>query len=105
VRRRIGAPCAIVNHRRRRLAVVHFEGVAYEMDLHVVHAAIVRRQVEGEFLERIQLADAAGCSRSTLSRFLSGHQCGLPTALAILDKLDLTFDQVFRRCTAPGSPE
>lgn len=82
-----------------------FEGIGYEMDRHVLQLALVRRQVEGEFHQKTQLAKAAGCSRSTLSRFLSGKQISLRVVLAILEKLHLTFDEVFRRCDDLGQPE
>jgi transcriptional regulator with XRE-family HTH domain len=91
--------------RRPQRVVMTFEGVRYEMDRYVLQLALVRRQVEGEFHQKNQLAQAAGCSRSTLSRFLSGRKISLRVVMAILEKLHLTFDEVFRRCDDLGPPE
>ncbi len=79
---------------RVRRAVVNFHGVAYEMD----RLALVRRQVEGEFHTVQALADTVGRSRSTASRWFAGRQTSLPVVVAILDKLHLNFDDVYRRC-------
>jgi hypothetical protein len=96
-----------VSHRRPHRFIVRFEGIAYEKDLDAIRAALVRRQIEGEFRGRMQLADAVGCSRSTVSRFfgVTQIQTGLPTTLALLEKLHLTFDDVFRRCPEHDSSE
>ncbi len=83
---------------RVRRAVVNFRGVPYEMDLSVVRLALVRRQVEGEFHTVEVLADAVGRSRSTASRWFAGRQTSMPVVVAILDKLHLSFDDVYRRC-------
>jgi transcriptional regulator with XRE-family HTH domain len=83
--------------RDRRWSVVRFEGVPYEMNRHAVRVALVQRQVEGKFHTREELAQAIGCSRSTVSRFLSGRGVGVAITLKALSELDLTFDQVFTR--------
>jgi transcriptional regulator with XRE-family HTH domain len=67
------------------------------MDLGVCQHAHVRRQIEGEFDSMERLAEAIGCSRSTVSRFFSGKRTSLAVALMVLDKLKLTFDDVFTR--------
>jgi hypothetical protein len=94
-----------MRQRRPSRPMVRFEGIAYEMDLCVVLVALVERQVEGDFHQRTQLAESAGCSRSTLSHFLAGRQVSLQIALALLEKLRLTFDEVYRRCDDTGPTE
>lgn len=84
--------------RRPRRVLVTFKGIEYEMDRAVCQHALVRRQVEGDFHSMESLAAAAGVSRSTASRFFSGRQMSLTVALAVLDKLKLSFDEAFRRC-------
>ncbi len=88
---------------RGHRAVVRFEGIAYEMDLRVLRVALVHRQVQGEFHRKEQLAEAVGCSRSTVSRFLSGRDVSLQIALAVLKALHVRFDEVYRRCADDGS--
>jgi hypothetical protein len=83
--------------------MVRFEGIAYEMDLRVIRVALVRRQVEGEFHQKGLLAAAAGCSRSTVSRWFAGRQTSVAVVHGLLAKLHLTFDEVYRRCDI--SPE
>ncbi len=77
--------------------VVSFRSIDHEMDLAACRRALVRRQVEGELDSMEALARASGCSRSTASRFFSGRT-SLPTALAIITVLKLTFDEVFTQC-------
>jgi DNA-binding XRE family transcriptional regulator len=48
------------------------------------------------------LADAVGRSRSTVSRWFAGRPTSLPVALAILAKLDVSFDDVYTRCEVDG---
>jgi hypothetical protein len=43
-----------------RRPIVHFEGVAYEMDLDVVSRALVQRQVEGKFRSRREAGRPVG---------------------------------------------
>ncbi len=83
---------------RPKRVIVNFDSIDYEMDLTICRQARVRRQVDGEFDSMERLADSVGLSRSTISRFFAGRQMSLKVALAILDKLKLTFDQVFTRC-------
>jgi hypothetical protein len=80
---------------RPKRIVVNFRGIDYEMDLTVCRHALVRRQVDGEFHSMEGLAQAIGRSRSTASRFFSGRQTSLTVTLVILDRLKLTFDEVF----------
>jgi DNA-binding XRE family transcriptional regulator len=85
---------------RPKRALVNFRELEYEMDVAVCRAALVRRQVEGEIGSIEGLAQAVGCSRSTVSRLFAGRQTSLTVALRILDKLKLTFDEVFTRRAA-----
>jgi DNA-binding XRE family transcriptional regulator len=84
--------------KRPRRVLVNFKGIVYEMDRVTCQHALVRRQVEGEFHSMELLAAAAGVSRSTASRFFAGRQMSLTVALAVLCKLKLSFDDVFRPC-------
>jgi DNA-binding XRE family transcriptional regulator len=89
---------ATANGRRPLRPVVTFEGVRYEMDRHTIRVALVRRQVAGDFHTKEELADAVGHSRSTISRYLSGRAVSLAVALRLLEKLHLSFDDVYRPC-------
>ena len=82
--------------------MVSFEGVKYEMDRHAIRVALVHRQVAGEFHTKEELADAVGCSRSTISRYLSGRSGSLAVALRVLEKLQLRFDDVYRQLDEPA---
>jgi hypothetical protein len=75
--------------------IVYFRAMAYEMDALACRRALVRCQVAGEFTSIEGLANAVSVSRSTASRFFGGRT-SLSTALAVLDKLHLEFDDVFR---------
>ncbi len=79
-------------------AIANFNGIDYEMDLRAARVALVHRQVEGDFHQMGLLADAVGCSRSTVSKWFSGGPTSLPMATAILAKLKLEFGDVYRRC-------
>jgi hypothetical protein len=81
--------------RRPGRAIVNFQGIDHEMNVTVCRMALVQRQVAGEFDSMEGLADAIGCSRSTVSRFFAGRRTSLPVAVAVLDKLKLRFEQVF----------
>jgi hypothetical protein len=85
---------------RRRPAegrlIVYFRGVAHEMDDELCRVALIRCQIAGEVDSMQGLADALGISRSTVSRFFSRRPGSLATALRILGKLGLRFDEVFR---------
>ncbi len=76
-------------------------GVPWALDLVACRHALVRRQVEGEFDSMVGLAQKAGCSRSTASRFFSGRPTSLRVILAILAALQLKFDEVAKPW-APG---
>ncbi len=85
-----------MNGRPQRV-VVTFNGIDYEMDLAAVRLALTRRQIEGEFHRKEELSVAVGRSRSTVSRWFAGKSTSLPVALALLEKLELSFDDVYRR--------
>jgi hypothetical protein len=68
------------------------------MNVAVCHHALVRCQVEGKLESMQQLANSCGRSRSTATRFFSGRT-SLTSALAVLDALKLSFDDVFAPCT------
>ncbi len=87
---------------RPKRIIVNFKGVDYEMNRALCDLALVRRQVEGEFHSMQGLADAISRSRSTASRFFSGKQTSLEVTLLVLDKLKLTFDEVFTPCDVDG---
>src|SRR5262245_2408865 len=86
---------ALVMRRERTSAAVHFRGIRYDMDLAVSRRALVRCQVAGDLDSLQALAEAIGRSRSTVSRFFAGRPVSLAVALAILDRLNLQFDDVF----------
>jgi transcriptional regulator with XRE-family HTH domain len=92
---------ATANGGRPARPVVTFEGVKYEMDRHALRVALVRRQVAGEFHTKEELADSVGCSRSTISRYLSGRIVSL--AVRVLEKLHLRFEEVYRQCEEPAA--
>lgn len=82
-------------NRERGRATVQFRGICYDMDLAVCKRALVRCQVAGG-LDSVQaLAEAIGRSRSTVSRFFAGRPVSLAVAVAVLDRLNLQFDDVF----------
>src|SRR5215469_6295368 len=94
---------ATANGGRPLRPVVTFEGVKYEMDRYALRVALVRRQVQGEFHTKEELADSIGCSRSTISRYLSGRIVSLAVTLRVLEKLHLRFDDVYRQCDEPAA--
>ena len=79
---------------KARKVVVHYRDIPHCLDLVVCRKALVRCQVDGKFHSMQQLADAAGCSRSTVSRFFAGRNNSLTTTLSILDRLGLRFDDM-----------
>jgi transcriptional regulator with XRE-family HTH domain len=83
--------------------IVRFCGVAYVMDTQAARRALVRRQVTGQFFTMQALAQAVGCSRATLSAWFSGRHATTRTTVAILDKLQLTFEEVYRPVGEDGS--
>jgi len=76
--------------------IIRPRGTEWELNLDACRHALVRLQVDGEVKSMGQLAAKAGCSRSTASRFLAGRSPSLTTVLAILDVLNLKFDEVAR---------
>ncbi len=85
LRPRTGRPSSVV---------VWYRGIAYELNLVKCRRALVERQVEGELDSMESLADAAGISRSTASRFFSGRPTSLTVTLKILAKLGIKFENV-----------
>ena len=80
---------------RPRRAIVNFRGIDHELDIPILRLALVRRQVAGEYESMQELAEAVGCSRSTVSRFFSGRPTSLTIAIDVVDKLKLSFEEVF----------
>jgi transcriptional regulator with XRE-family HTH domain len=81
---------------RPQRVTVSYRGLAYELELVKCRRGLVERQVEGELDSMESLANAAGISRSTASRFFSGRPTSLAVTRRILDKLGLTFDDIAR---------
>ncbi len=79
-----------------RRAAVTFHGEPYWFDLSACTRALVRRQAEGAVTNLQDLADLAGVSRSTVSRFFHGLRgsCSVVTVTAILRALGLKFADV-----------
>jgi transcriptional regulator with XRE-family HTH domain len=73
---------------------VRYRGTAYTFHLLRCRRALVMSQVDGQFDSMESLANAAGISRSTASRFFAGRSTSLTVTLKILDALRLTFDEV-----------
>jgi transcriptional regulator with XRE-family HTH domain len=82
---------------RKKLATakVRYNGVTYTRNLRLCWQSLTRCWVDGVLDGGVEaVALAAGVSRSTVSRFLSGHVVSLPTTLRILTVLRLGFDEV-----------
>jgi hypothetical protein len=79
---------------RPRQVRVSFRGIPYALDLVQCRRALVARQVDGDLDDMESLANAAGISRSTASRFFSGRPTSLTVMLKILEVLHLKFDEV-----------
>src|SRR6266498_2913959 len=80
---------------RRRTAVVKYNGVSYLRNLSLCRRALTHRQVEGEFLGGMtELAQAAGCSRSTVTHLLSGRNLSMEMTIKLLAALKLRFEDV-----------
>jgi hypothetical protein len=88
------------NSKRRRpaKAIVWYDGEAFEMDLAACRRALLKGAIEGRWVTREDLAREIDRSRSTISRFLVGHQTSLGVTLAILGKLGLKFAEVAKPC-------
>jgi transcriptional regulator with XRE-family HTH domain len=77
--------------------LVEFRGVPYRLDLERCRRAMAELEIEGEVTSLRSLARSIGVSTSTVSRFFSGRLPSMSVTLKILDKLNLTFDQVASR--------
>jgi transcriptional regulator with XRE-family HTH domain len=84
----------VVKYRPKQVTV-WFRSIEYVGDMVRCRRALVARQIEGELDSMESLANAVGISRSTVSRFFSGRQTSLSVTLRILERLHLTFDDVF----------
>jgi DNA-directed RNA polymerase alpha subunit len=73
---------------------VCYRGIPYTLELVLCRRALVKRQVDGDLDSMESLANAAGVSRSTASRFFSGRQTSLTVTLRILETLHLRFEEV-----------
>jgi hypothetical protein len=63
-----------------------------------IERAYFRAIVEGRIEGRASLANAAGASRSTVTRFFAGRATSIRTTQAILGVLGIRFDDVARPC-------
>jgi hypothetical protein len=79
---------------RPRYIVITYRGIPHRLDLDGCERALLRRQIEGDFVGVQGLANAAGISRSTASRFFCGRPASLSVTLAIFAQLRLAFDDV-----------
>jgi DNA-binding phage protein len=75
---------------------VTFQGEPYWLDISACRRALVRRRAAGDVGGIQDVADQAGVSRSTVSRFLNAHRGGwsIDSVRAILDVLGLRFEEV-----------
>jgi hypothetical protein len=85
-----------MNSTRPRVATVTYRGLPYTLDLARCRRALVDRHVDGELQSMQALADAAGISRSTASRFFAGRRNSLSVTLKILGALRLRFEDAAR---------
>jgi transcriptional regulator with XRE-family HTH domain len=78
------------------LVPVTFHGEPYWLDVSACRRALVLRRAMGDVGGVQDVADRAGVSRSTVSRFLNGHRGGwsIDTVRAILEVLRLSFEEV-----------
>jgi hypothetical protein len=79
---------------RPLLVIVTIHGVDYYRNLATCRRALVRCIVEDGLNGVGGLANAAHTSRSTVSRYLSGHALAPATVMKILRVLKLSFDDV-----------
>jgi transcriptional regulator with XRE-family HTH domain len=82
------------NARRPDWALVEYEGLPHLLWLRRVRRALLDSAVRGEYESRLAVADGAGVSRSTASRFVSGRHASTRTTKAILDVLGLQWEEV-----------
>ena len=78
---------------------VQYHGVRFDLDVDAIKVAIVRRELAGG-LTMAQVADAAGVSRMSLWRTLSGQRVALTTLHRIFRVLELDPSQVLLRTAA-----
>jgi hypothetical protein len=82
------------NARRPAWALVEYAGLPHLLWLRRVRRALLDSAVRGEYESRLAVADGAGVSRSTASRFVSGRHASTRTTKAILDALGLKWEEV-----------
>ncbi len=82
--------------RRRRPATVTlaFGGNPHRVDLAAFERAFFAGVVAGKYNAREDIAKAIGRSRSTVSRFFAGRSTSIRVFLAILNELELSFEDV-----------
>jgi transcriptional regulator with XRE-family HTH domain len=82
---------------------VTFHGEPYWLDISACRRALVCRRAAGDISGVQDVADRAGVSRSTVSRFLNGHRgWSIDTVRAIVQVLRLRFEDVVTpRTTEP----
>lgn len=86
----------------RRTAVFQHKSVLYTRNSSLRRRALTQRRVEGCYLGgHGDIADEIECSRSSVSRFFSGHNIRADITRRILDALKLKFDDVH----APFTPQ
>jgi Helix-turn-helix len=92
--------------RNSHIATVRYDGSPYTRNRRKCRIALTHRQVEGELLGgRTALAAAANVSRSTVSRFFSGHNVSVEATIRILSVLRLRFEEVHRPVNATDTDE
>ena len=100
-RRMIDEP--VTHAQRRRTAIVRYNGVYYRRNLSLCRQALTQRQIEGEYLRGvIELAEALGCSRSTVTRFFNGRNVSTAVTLTLLNALHLSFEEVHAPTAGTG---
>jgi transcriptional regulator with XRE-family HTH domain len=86
----------VVDGVQKRRVAVTFQGEPYWLDISACRRALVCRRAAGDVSGIQEVADQAGVSRSTVSRFLNAHRGGwsIDSVRAILGVLGVRFDDV-----------
>jgi hypothetical protein len=74
--------------------IILWRGLGYRLDLARCNRALLELQIEGRFDGIAGLADSAGVSRSTASRFMGGKGTSPTTTRALLKELGLKWEEV-----------